>query len=219
MQPIADRPPVAPGEQAPLFALPAIDGSQAVSLSDYIGASPVLLALSIGLWCPFCRRSIAQLTATQPRLAELGVQTLCVVATDVENARLYFKFRPTRLRLASDPGLVTHRAYGLPKPVVTPELAAEIDAARINPEGMFPEPLPVREAGDAIARIDGYTMNETDGQDLERQWPQLKGQFLIDREGMVRWANIECGREGLSGIGGFPTADEFVAAAQSLVRH
>lgn len=218
MQQIADRSPIASGERAPLFDLPAIDGPQAVSLSDYIGASPVLLALSIGLWCPFCRRSIAQLTAMQPRLAELGVQTLCVVATDVDNARLYFKFRPTRLKLACDPGLVTHRAYGLPKPVPTPELEAAIDAVRINPEGMFPEPLPVREAADAMTKIDGYTMNETDGRDVERQWPQLKGQFLIDQDGMVRWANIECGREGLAGIGGFPTADEFVAAAQGVVR-
>ena len=28
---------------------------------------------------------------------------------------------------------------------------------------------------------------------MQRQWPQLKGQFLIDRDGIVRWANIECG--------------------------
>ena len=33
---------------------------------------------------------------------------------------------------------------------------------------------------------------ETDQADMERQWPQLKGQFLIDRDGIVRWANIEC---------------------------
>ena len=26
----------------------------------------------------------------------------------------------------------------------------------------------------------------------ERQFPQLKGQFLVDRDGIVRWANIEC---------------------------
>ena len=103
------RAPIAPGEQAPDFALPAVDGTTIISLADYRDRSAVFLALFIGLWCPFCRRSIAQLTATQPRLAELGVQTLCVVATDVENARLYFKFRPTRLKLACDPGLVTHR--------------------------------------------------------------------------------------------------------------
>ena len=219
MQSIVDRPPVSPGERAPDFCLPAIDGRQAVSLSDYVGSNPVLLSLSIGLWCPFCRRSIAQLATTQPRLAALGVQTLCVVATEVENARLYFKFRPTRLRLASDPDLTTHRAYGLPKPAATPELMQALETVRINPEGMFPEPLPVREAANEIAKTDGYVMNETDGREVERQWPQLKGQFLIDRDGIVRWANVECDREGLAGIGGFPSPDEIIAAARDLVQH
>ena len=119
------RPPVAPGEPAPNFSLPAVDGKETVSLADYRGRSPVLLALFIGLWCPFCRRQIAQMGATEGKLKALGVETLGVVATPAENARLYFKFRPTRVRLAADPELVTHRAYGLPKPAATPELMAE----------------------------------------------------------------------------------------------
>ena len=47
---------------------------------------------------------------------------------------------------------------------------------------------------------------------MERQWPQLKGQFLIDREGIVRWANIECAGEGLAGVGKFPTDAEILTA-------
>jgi hypothetical protein len=43
----------------------------------------------------------------------------------------------------------------------------------------------------------------------------MKGQFLIDRNGIVRWANIEAA-EGLSGIGKFPTADELVEAARKI---
>ena len=57
--------------------------------------------------------------------------------------------------------------------------------------------------------------NETDRADTERQWPQLKGQFLIDRAGIVRWANIECS-EGIGGIGSFPRPDEILSAARSL---
>ena len=38
--------------------------------------------------------------------------------------------------------------------------------------------------------------------------------FLIDRTGVVRWANIECGKEGLPGMGKFPTHDELLAAAR-----
>ena len=94
--------------------------------------------------------------ATEGKLKALGVETLGVVATPPENAQLYFKFRPTRLRLAADPELVTHRAYGLPKPVPTPEMMQEMGTARINPTGEFPEPLPILEAAEAIGSIDGY---------------------------------------------------------------
>src|SRR5207244_11115723 len=86
------------------------------------GRSPVSLALLVGLWCPFCRRQLVQLGATEGKLKAPGVESLAVVATPPENARLYFKFRPTRMRLASDPELSTHRAYGVARPAVTPEL-------------------------------------------------------------------------------------------------
>jgi peroxiredoxin len=210
------RPPVSPGERAPDFTLPAVDRPERISLGDYRGKSPVFLALFIGLWCPFCRRSIAQMGATESRLKTIGVETLGVVATTPENASLYFKFRPTRVRLASDPDLITHRAYGLPRPAVTPDLMRAIETTRINPTGELPEPLPVMEVAAAIGQQDGYTGTVTDKADMDRQWPQLKGQFLIDREGIVRWANVECATEGMAGIGKFPSAEEILLAARAL---
>ncbi|MDP1752487.1 MAG: redoxin domain-containing protein [Reyranella sp.] len=213
-----ELPPTAsPGEPAPDFALPAVDGTGIVSLDDYRGRSPLFLSLFVGLWCPFCRRAIAQMATIEQALKAAGVETLCIVATPPENARLYFKYRPTRLRLASDPGLTTHRAYGVPKPEPTPELMKEIETIRINPEGIFPEPLPLEEAAAAVARLDGYAGNVTDQADMERQWPQLKGQFLIDRNCIVRWANIECATEGMAGLGKFPTRDEILTAARTLL--
>ena len=213
-----ELPPTAsPGEPAPDFALPAVDGTGTVSLDDYRGRSPLFLSLFVGLWCPFCRRAIAQMATIEQALKAAGVETLCIVATPPENARLYFKYRPTRLRLASDPGLTTHRAYGVPKPEPTPELMKEIETIRINPEGIFPEPLPLEEAAAAVARLDGYAGNVTDQADMERQWPQLKGQFLIDRNCIVRWANIECATEGMAGLGKFPTRDEILMAARTLL--
>jgi peroxiredoxin len=208
--------PVSIGQRAPEFVLPAVDRNGTVSLADYRGRSPLFLALFIGLWCPFCRRSIAQMGTTEPQLRAGGIETLGVVATTAENARLYFKYRPTRLRLAADPDLTTHRAYGVPRPAATPQLMRALETTRVNPTGELPEPLPVAEAAAAIARIDGYADNETDRADLERQWPQLKGQFLIDRDGVVRWANIECAKEGLAGIGRFPSVEEVLTAAQAL---
>jgi peroxiredoxin len=44
------RQPVQPGEPAPDFTLPAADREGTVSLADYRGRSPVLLALFRGLY-------------------------------------------------------------------------------------------------------------------------------------------------------------------------
>ena len=211
------RMPLSPGEPAPDFTLPAVDGSGTVALADYHGLSPLFLTLFVGLWCPFCRRAIAQVATIEPNLKAAGVETLGIVATSPENARLYFKFRPTRFRLAADPELTTHRAFGVPKPAATPELMKAIETTRINPDGILPEPLLVTEAAAAVAALDGYKETETDRTDMERQWPQLKGQFLIDQEGIVRWANIECAAEGLAGLGKFPSSEEILTAARTLL--
>jgi peroxiredoxin len=209
------RPPVAPGEPAPFFALPAVPGPGTVSLDDYRGSNGLLLTLLVGLWCPFCRREIVRLGALDDKLKALGVQTLSVIATDAQNAQLYFKFRPTKLKLASDPLLTTHRAYGVPKPEPTPQMLEAVSALRINPNGELPEPLPVQQAADALAKLDGYQPNTTDQQDVERQWPQLKGQFLIDRDGIVRWSYIEC-QNGLASLGEMPSEDTILEAARTL---
>src|SRR5437870_4158449 len=77
-------------------------------------------------------------------------------------------------------------------------------------------PLPVMEAAATTARMDSYAGTPTDQADMERQWPQLKGQFLIDRDGIVRWANIECAKEGLGGLGKNPPEDVILSAARAL---
>jgi peroxiredoxin len=213
---IESRPPVAPGEPAPDFTLPAVQRPEIISLADYRGRSPLFLSLLIGLWCPFCRRAIAHMGTMESRLKAIGVETLGVVATTPQNAQLYFKYRPTRLRLASDPQLSTHRAYGVPKPEPTPEFMKSLETTRINPEGDLPEPLPVQQVAMAITTADGYVNTPTDTAEMERQWPQLKAQFLIDRDGIVRWANIEGARDGVAGVGKFPSADEVIAAATAL---
>jgi len=216
MTTVDSRSPVQPGEPAPNFTLPAVDRDGTVSLADYRGRSPLLLAVFRGLWCPFCRRAIAQMGVTRQKLQALGVETLGVVATTPENARLYFKYRPTRVPLAADPELITHRSFGLPKPAVTPELMQEIQTVCGNPTGELPEPLPLVEAATALDRLHGFDPTQTDRADRERQFPQLKGEFLVDRDGIVRWVNVECAKEGLAGLGKFPTDEELVAASRAL---
>src|SRR5262245_36231205 len=108
------RGPLQPGEPAPSFWLPAIHRDGMISSTDYLGKKPVLIALFRGLWCPFCRRAIVQLGRASAKLEAVGVETLGVVATTPENARLYFKFRPTKVPLVADSELITHQAFRLP---------------------------------------------------------------------------------------------------------
>ncbi|MCZ6562701.1 MAG: redoxin domain-containing protein [Deltaproteobacteria bacterium] len=210
------RSPLQLGERAPDFTLPAVGQEGTVSLSDYRNKSPLLLALFRGLWCPFCRRTIAQLGSLREKLQAAGIETLGIVATKPEHASLYFRFHPTRLPLVADPGLITHRSYGLPKPPVTPELMQAVQSVRINPSGELPEALPIPEAVQALDRLDNFKRSATDQQDSQQQLTQLKGQFLLDRDSIVRWVNIECGKEGLEGLGKFPSDEDFMAAAQTL---
>jgi peroxiredoxin len=208
--------PVQPGEPAPEFRLPAVDRDGMVSLSDYRDKSSVLLALFRGLWCPFCRRSITQMGLLRDKLRSLGVEPLGVVCTTAENARRYFRYRPTKLPLVADSELVTHRAFGVPRADPTPQFLEEIQAARTDVKGELPEPVPLPAAGAALDRIDGFTRTERDQSEAERYWTQLEGQFLIDRHGVVRWHNIECAQDGASGLGKFPSEEELLAVARSL---
>jgi peroxiredoxin len=211
------HPSLQPGEPAPDFTLPAIYRDGTVSLADYRGRSPLLLALFRGIYCPFCRRAIAQLAVTADKLAATGVEALAVVATRVERARLYFRYRPRpRLALAADPELVTHRAFQLPRPAMTPQLEEQMRSVRTDVRGELPVPLPIPEAANALDEKDRFEWTAQDEQDSERQLPMLVGQFLVDRDGIIRWANIEGARNGLADMAHFPADEEFLAAARSL---
>jgi peroxiredoxin len=206
-----------PGAPAPDFSLPTIHRDGHVSLADYKGRSPLLLALFRGLYCPFCRRAIAQLGITADKLKGVGVETLAVVATELGRARLYFKYRPTRVVLASDPDLATFRAFRVPKPEATPQLEEQMRAVKTTMGGELPEPMNLFEAANALDEKEGFEWTPTDNEEMGKQFPQLVGQFLLDRDGVIRWVNIEATR-GIQDLGTFPRDEEFLEAAARLKR-
>ena len=218
--------PLRPGDSVLYFVLLAVNREGQVSLDDYRGRSPVLVALFRGLHCPFCRRQLVQLGTTQDKLLALGVETMAVVNTPLERARLYFNYRPARVLLAADPEAATHRAFRVPAGVIVEKESeaswakgtltiGQLQATRINPTGELPEPLNVFEAGETLNKRDGFEMTEIDGQIAAAHGTQLTGHFLLDRDGIVRWRYIEAA-EGIEGLSKFPGDDEIVAAARSL---
>jgi peroxiredoxin len=199
--------------------MPAIHREGTVSLADYRGRSPLLLALFRGIYCPFCRRGIAQLARTADRLTAAGVETLAVVATPVDRARRSFRYRPTaRLALAADPEMATSRAFRVPRPEATPQLMEALQAVRTDLGGELPAPVTLMEAGMALQQRDGYEWTPQDDEESARQFPTLIGQFLVDRNGIIRWVNIEGSRNGVDDMANLPADEEFLAAAARLQR-
>jgi peroxiredoxin len=190
--------PLGPGESAPPFSLPAVNREGQVSLDDYRGRSPVLIAMFRGLHCPFCRRQLVQLGTTQDKLTAMGVETMAVVNTPLERARLYFKYRPARVLLTADPEAAIHRSFGVPAGVLVENESeaswaegkvtmGQLLAVKMNPTGELPEPQNVLAAGEILNKRDGFEMTEIDQQIAAAHGLQLGGHFLLDRNGIVRW--------------------------------
>ena len=111
----SDLVPLQPGDRAPNVVLDAITQEGKIALDDFRGQKPVLVGLFRGLHCAFCRRHIAAQARLDPELREKGVESLTVVNTPIERARLYFRYHPMpNLLAASDPERASHRAFGLP---------------------------------------------------------------------------------------------------------
>ena len=199
-----------PGEPAPDFILPAVDREGTVSLADYKGRNALLLSFFRGLYCPFCRRQIARLGLSRDKLRAAGVETLGVVASDLERTRLYFRYRPTRVPLAVDPDLIVHRTFGIGKLPMTPQLHAALETIRTDAMGELPQPLAMSDAAHALNDKDRFEYAESDKREVQQQFPMDVGQFLLDRDGIVRWAHFE----GLA-IGQFPSEEELLALARA----
>ncbi|MBW9064146.1 redoxin domain-containing protein [Rhizobium herbae] len=218
--------PLQPGEAAPAFVLPAANREGLASLASLLGR-PFLIGFYRGLHCPFCRRQVGQLSSLQPALQAMGVETLAVINTPLERARLYFRYQPTPVTLLCDPDCRTHRAFGVPRVEFLPDgssersewplrtTMADFAGARINPGGEMPEPVPPMEANTVLNAKDGFELDEADKKIFANHGTQLVGHFLVNAQGIVGWAQIEA-QDGPNSIGVFPTAAEIIAAAGKL---
>lgn len=166
-----------------------------------------------------------QLGTTQDKLKAMGVETVAVLNTPPERARLYFKYRPTRVPLAADPEAATHRAFGVPAGVIVEDESAtswpqtatmgQLMAVEVNPTGELPGPQPIFVASEILNKTDGFEVTEADQQIAAAHGTQLAGHFLIDREGIIRWRHIEAG-ERIGDLGTFPSDEEILRAAARL---
>jgi peroxiredoxin len=216
--------PLQPGDRAPSIVLDAITREGKITLDDYRGHSPVLVGLFRGLHCPFCRRHIAAQAQLDVALHEKGVESLTVVNTPIERARLYFRYRPVpNLLAAADPERASHRAFGLPNLEFTQEESdwprkiamSQMMSMKINVTGELPEPLDPMAAAGALNKMDGYEITDADQQMQATGMGQLVGEFLLDREGIIRWSFTEV-PEGGKNLFGAPTPQDLMSAASRV---
>src|SRR5262245_13871577 len=200
------------GDRAPDFELPAVDGDGIVSLARYRGTSSVLLVFFRGLYCPFCRRQMAQLSLATDPLRAVGIETIGVVATAPNRARLYFRFKPLRFSMGADPDLVTHRAYGLPVIERNTEAGEMVERAAQRLAGELGLAAPPGQGREIIDAADGFERLESDATDRARHQIQLVGQFLVDHGGVIRWRHTE----DRASYALFPSAAELLSLGERL---
>jgi peroxiredoxin len=219
-----DTGPLQVGERAPNFVLDAITREGKIAIDDFRGQKPVLVGLYRGLHCPFCRRQIAALSQLNPALNEKGIESLTVVNTPIERARLYLRYHPLpTLLAAADPERASHRAFGLPNLQFTKDESAwpqrismsDAKSMRVNVPDDMPEPMDPFAALDYLNKKDDYEITEADQRMMATGVGQLVGQFLLDREGVVRWTFTEV-HEGGRYMFGAPTAQELMSAASEI---
>jgi peroxiredoxin len=204
--------------------LDAITRQGKVAIDDFRGQRPVFVGLFRGLHCPFCRRQIAAMAELTDALQEKGIDSLTVVNTPIERARLYFRYHPLpNLLAASDPERVSHKAFGLPNIQFTEAEnnwphKVSMDAVmsmRIDMPGELPEPMNPIAATEFLDKADGYEFTEDDKRMIATGEGQLVGEFLLDRDGVIRWSFTEVEEAGRH-MFGIPAPREVMSAASNM---
>jgi len=215
LESLSVRQPLRVGEPAPDFELPAVHRQGTVALAQYRGQAPVLLAMERGLYCPFCRRHLATLGGMYEKLKAMGVEALGIVGTPLPRAQLYWRHRPSPLPVVVDPAFTVHQSFGLPRFRKTVEAMGLIKDNLINPFGDLPQPRPFQELNQELSTKDPYEFTPEEQAPYDNEELQSTGQFLIDRNGIVRWSFIE-GAQGLATMTKYSTEDDLLAAVRTL---
>jgi peroxiredoxin len=225
MRESTDRVIVGEGESAPSFSLPAVSREGIIRLDEYDGKQALLIGMLRGVYCPFCRRQIAQLSDLAERIRLQGIETLLGITTPIDRARVYFKHYPTTMAIASDPEMTTHRAYGVPRAELTdgvtvwPKTLNPADVDVVHADHSWRDISEATSLADSVLlldRKDGYQRSDTEQDEQEVTWNQLCGLVLIDKAGIVRWTNTEA-RGGITDFGNIASASEIISATHGLV--
>ena len=181
------------GRAAPEFRLASAQGGE-VGPQDLRGSKRVVLWFSKGLFCPFCRRNMAQLGLRYPEIQALDAEVLQITHNTADEARGYLKHYPMKFPYLCDADRAAHERYG-------------VELIGMNPVGFL--------ASSAAVVTDLVTKGETTPLPI----PYIKrylgkdtaqAVFVLDREGVVR------AEHRLGPNAPLPSAEDLISALQKL---
>ncbi len=183
---------------APNFRLASAQGHD-IALEDYRGQKNVLLWFSNGLFCPFCRRYMAQLRLGYPELQRRNTAILQVTCSTPEEAQLYFRHYQLSFPYLCDPERAIFPLYGIRiARAALGKFAAHMAAGmaamvsdRLWRGEKSPSPLPYLKRYGTV--------------DMEQQ-----AVFLIDKAGVIRYVHAT------GPLGGLPPSAEYVRQLDRL---
>jgi peroxiredoxin len=187
------------GTPAPNFRLASAQGGE-VTLEDYRGQRNVILWLSRGLFCPFCRRYMTQLRLSYREIQEKGAEILQVTWSTPEEARLYFRQYQLLFPYLCDPERAVYPLYGISMIHVgvwtnaahaTAGMTVAISDRLFRGEKTA-SPAPFKRYGST---------------DMEQQ-----AVFIIDKSGIIRYVQTS------GSLGGLPSNTEYFRQLDSLVQ-
>jgi hypothetical protein len=88
---------------------------------------------------------------------------------------------------------------------------------RVDIPGVLPGPMDPFAAGEFLEKKDPYEVTEADEQMMATGHGQLVGQFLLDRQGIVRWSFTEV-PEGGRYMFGAPNPRELMSAVSQVAQ-
>ena len=182
-----DRSLVVPeiGSTAPEFKGESVQGP-VVALTHYRGRQNVLVWLSRGFTCPFCRRYMAQLASMHARFQALDAEILQIAPNLLSQARIFFKNYPLAFPYLCDTEKTIFSTYGLrDMGPFRSMLDASFSFGAAVAQGEFTRTvraswLDTLASGRQIPdRIAHHSLHE-----------MQQGMFVVDRAGLVRFARV-----------------------------
>ena len=157
---------------------------------------------------------------TRAKLEAVGIEALGITEDRAEPVRRYYRIRPSKVRLATDPERAVHRSYGVPMPPYAGAYTELRESTWINPTGELPEPMPIPAAMKRLDEIDGLAeipeAKAVMDAFAKRDHAMHVGHFLVDRSGVVRWTWVESPSPGdVTQYGRLPTDDEILTAVRA----